>query len=110
MPGASRAILPTESQVKSAFGLSSGESRLVICLAGGQTLQDAAHACGISYETARKRIKVVFEKTDTRRQSELIALVLRIGMLGGCAGRCGRASRYTPDRRARSFVIMRRHS
>lgn len=80
---ASRAILPTESQVKSAFGLSSGESRLVICLAGGQTLQDAASACGISYETARKRIKLVFEKTDTRRQSELIALVIRIGMLAG---------------------------
>jgi DNA-binding CsgD family transcriptional regulator len=80
---ASRAILPTEAQVKSAFGLSSGESRLVICLAGGETLQRAAAACGISYETARKRIKVVFEKTDTRRQSELIALVIRIGMLAG---------------------------
>lgn len=80
---ASRAILPTESQVKSAFGLSSGEARLVIHLAGGQTLQGAASVCGISYETARKRIKVVFEKTDTRRQSELIALVIRIGMLAG---------------------------
>ncbi|HEU5272134.1 MAG TPA: hypothetical protein VFU97_00630 [Xanthobacteraceae bacterium] len=96
---ASRAILPTESQVKSAFGLSSGESRLVVCLAGGQTLQDAARACGISYETARKRIKVVFEKTDTRRQSELIALVIRIGMLAGApAVAAGQATHAGPVR------------
>jgi DNA-binding CsgD family transcriptional regulator len=99
MLNASRAILPTESQVKSVFRLSSGESRLVICLASGQTLQDAARACGISYETARKRIKLVFEKTDTRRQSELIALVIRIGMLAGApAVAAGHAIQAGPAR------------
>jgi DNA-binding CsgD family transcriptional regulator len=82
---ASRVSLPTETQLKHAFGLSDGEARLANRLAAGQTLEAAAGLCGISYETARKRLKIVFEKTDTRRQSELVALITRIGMLAGAA-------------------------
>jgi DNA-binding CsgD family transcriptional regulator len=82
---ASRVSLPTETQLKHAFGLSDGEARLVNRLAAGQTLEAAAGLCGISYETARKRLKIVFEKTDTRRQSELVALITRIGILAGAA-------------------------
>jgi DNA-binding CsgD family transcriptional regulator len=80
---ASRVSLPTEAQLKRAFGLSDGEARLANHLAAGQTLEAAASLCGISYETARKRVKVVFEKTDTRRQSELVALITRIGTMAG---------------------------
>ena len=76
-----RVSLPSEPQLMSAFGLSCGEARLAICLAAGERLESAASHCGISYETARKRVKGVFEKTDTRRQSELVALVIRIGTL-----------------------------
>jgi DNA-binding CsgD family transcriptional regulator len=81
-----RVILPTEAQLKSAFGLSCGEARLAIRLAVGESLEAAAGNCGISYETARKRVKIAFEKTDTRRQSELVALVIRLGALAGAAG------------------------
>jgi DNA-binding CsgD family transcriptional regulator len=80
---ASRVSLPTETQLRHAFGLSDGEARLANRLAAGQTLDAAASLCGISYETARKRLKIVFEKTDTRRQSELVALITRIGILAG---------------------------
>lgn len=83
---AGRVNLPTESQLNSAFGLSRGEARLAIRLAASQTLDSAAGVCGISYETARKRLKAVFDKTDTRRQSELVALIIRIAMPAG-AGR-----------------------
>jgi len=82
---ASRLNLPTESQLRRAFGLSDGEARLANRLAAGDTLEAAASLCGISYETARKRVKVVFEKTDTRRQSELVALITRLGALAGTA-------------------------
>jgi DNA-binding CsgD family transcriptional regulator len=78
---AGRVSLPTQAQLKSAFGLSCGEAQLAILLAAGRMLENAASLCGISYETARKRVKIVFEKTDTRRQSELVALVIRIGAL-----------------------------
>jgi len=81
-----RVSLPSEPQLMSAFGLSCGEARLAICLAAGERLECAASQCGISYETARKRIKAVFEKTETRRQSELVALIIRVGTLAG-AGR-----------------------
>ena len=94
-----RVVLPTEGQLKSAFGLSCGEARLAIRLAAGDTLESAAGLCGISYETARKRVKVAFEKTDTRRQSELVALVIRIGTLAGAAGvACARTTPARPRR------------
>jgi DNA-binding CsgD family transcriptional regulator len=80
---ASRVSLPAEAQLRRAFGLSDGEARLANRLAAGHTLEAAASLCGISYETARKRLKVVFEKTDTRRQSELVGLITRIGALAG---------------------------
>jgi DNA-binding CsgD family transcriptional regulator len=80
---AGRVSLPTQSQLESAFGLSCGEAQLAILLAAGQMLENAASLCGISYETARKRVKTLFEKTDTRRQSELVALIIRIGTLSG---------------------------
>jgi DNA-binding CsgD family transcriptional regulator len=76
---AGRVSLPTEPQLRRGFGLSDGEARLAIRLAAGQTLEAAAGLGGISYETARKRLKVVFEKTDTCRQSELVALMIRVG-------------------------------
>jgi hypothetical protein len=80
-----RVTLPTEAQLAGAFALSCGEARLAIRLAGGQTLEAAAGLCGISYETARKRLKVVFEKTETCRQSDLVALIIRVGTLAGTA-------------------------
>ncbi len=80
---AARVSLPTEAQLKRAFDLSEGEARLAIRLAAGQPLETAAGVCGISYETARKRLKVVFEKTDTCRQSELVGLIIRLGGLAG---------------------------
>ena len=80
---AGRVSLPTEPQLRRAFGLSDGEARLAIRLAAGETLEVAAGLGGISYETARKRLKMVFEKTDTRRQSELVALMIRVGALAG---------------------------
>ena len=85
-----RVSLPSEPQLMSAFGLSCGEARLAIRLAAGERLESAAGLCGISYETARKRVKGVFEKTDTRRQSELVALVIRLGALA-CAARAASA-------------------
>jgi len=94
---ASRVSLPTEAQLRRAFGLSDGEARLAERLAAGETLEAAAGLCGISYETARKRLKVVFEKTDTCRQSELVALLTRIGALAGAArAPSGEATRPRP--------------
>jgi DNA-binding CsgD family transcriptional regulator len=91
-----RVMVPTEEQLAGIFALSRGEARLARRLAAGDTLATAAQSCGISYETARKRLKAAFEKTDTRRQAELVALLIRIGSIGGDAAHAVQRRSATP--------------
>lgn len=58
------------------FGLSPVETRLVCLLTAGQTLQDAAIAMRIKDQTARSYLKQIFSKTDTRRQADLVRVML----------------------------------
>jgi len=61
-----------------AFKLTNAEAQLANKLATGKSLQQAAQELALSYETARTRLKVVYSKTSTHRQNELVALVLRL--------------------------------
>jgi DNA-binding CsgD family transcriptional regulator len=70
-----RPTLPVE-RVQRAFGLTAAEARLAVQLAAGDDLRTAAANLGITYGTARVRLANVFNKTDTRRQGELIGLLL----------------------------------
>jgi DNA-binding CsgD family transcriptional regulator len=58
-----------------AFGLTPAEARLAELLASGNSLEYAGDALGITRETARSRIKAIFQKTDTHRQGQLVALL-----------------------------------
>lgn len=58
-----------------AFALTPAEARLAALLATGCSLEDAGDALGITRETARSRIKAIFQKTDTNRQGQLVALL-----------------------------------
>jgi DNA-binding CsgD family transcriptional regulator len=44
-------------------------------LSRGEVLRNAAEAEGITIETARTRLKVIFQKTSTSRQLELALLL-----------------------------------
>jgi DNA-binding CsgD family transcriptional regulator len=57
------------------FGLTPAEARLASIIAQGRSPEQAAEALGISRATARNQIKAIFGKTDTHRQSELVALL-----------------------------------
>jgi DNA-binding CsgD family transcriptional regulator len=59
------------------LNLTPAEMRLVRKLIDGKSLRSAAEALGITYETARSRLKSIFQKTRTHRQAELVALLLR---------------------------------
>jgi DNA-binding CsgD family transcriptional regulator len=61
--------------IMAEFGLSAAESRLVSALLAGQTLDGYARETGHSRNTVRNQLAVVFEKTGTHRQSELVALI-----------------------------------
>ncbi len=58
-----------------AFGLSGAEARLAVRLASGALLPDAADATGIARSTAKTHLVRIFDKTDVRRQAELIRLL-----------------------------------
>jgi DNA-binding CsgD family transcriptional regulator len=72
---AARAPLPSD-RLRSAFGLTEAEAMLAALLATGEELRSAATKLGITYGTARARLSEIFQKTDTRRQSELVSVLL----------------------------------
>jgi len=60
------------------FRLTPSEAKVASIIARGASPQIAARELKISRETARNRLKSVFAKTDTHRQSELVALLLQV--------------------------------
>jgi DNA-binding CsgD family transcriptional regulator len=61
-----------------AFGLTPAEARLASIIAVGRSPEQAAEALGISCLTVRNQLKAIFGKTDTHRQSELVALLSQL--------------------------------
>lgn len=58
------------------FGLTEAESRLAAKLLQGLSINDAAKTLGVTTNTARSYLKNVFAKTGTRRQSDLLRLLM----------------------------------
>ena len=52
------------------------EARLARLLVQGASLAAAQRDLGLRRETVRTRLKTIFEKTNTHRQSELVTLIL----------------------------------
>jgi DNA-binding CsgD family transcriptional regulator len=68
------AVLPDKALV-TGFGLTSSEARLAKRLASGESLKEAADGEGVTFETARSRLKVIFNKLNVHRQAELVRLL-----------------------------------
>jgi DNA-binding CsgD family transcriptional regulator len=60
------------------YGLTPAETELVRELVAGCTLSDAATTLGRSLNTVRNQLQAIFAKSDTHRQSELVARVLTL--------------------------------
>lgn len=58
------------------YRLTPAEARLASAMLGGGNLRQAANEAGMSYETARWYLKLLFQKTGTRRQAELVARLI----------------------------------
>ena len=71
-PGPSAAILAK------TFRLTPSEAKVACIIARGAPPDIAARELKISREMARNQLKSVFAKTDTHRQSELVALLLQV--------------------------------
>jgi DNA-binding CsgD family transcriptional regulator/PAS domain-containing protein len=71
------AILPLpKDRLRNAFLLTDAEAQLAALIAAGDDLRFAASKLGIQYGTARVRLAQIFQKTDTRRQGELVRVLL----------------------------------
>jgi DNA-binding CsgD family transcriptional regulator len=72
------ARLPPELLTE-VFGLTATEAKLACELACGKSLQEISAQLSISAGHARQRLKIIFNKTRTSRQGELIALLAKFG-------------------------------
>lgn len=61
-----------------AFGFTGAEAALATALAGGQRLTDIAATRGVGLPTVRTQLRVVFDKTGTSRQAELVGLLAHL--------------------------------
>jgi DNA-binding CsgD family transcriptional regulator len=66
-----------DETLRALWGLTPSEARLVRLLARGASTTDVAEQLNLAHDTVRKRLKGIFEKTNTHRQSELLALMLQ---------------------------------
>lgn len=76
-------IVDPEPQVHAAerlselFGLTLGEARVAAHLTAGLDAREVAERLGVSFHTVRAQLARALAKTDTRRQAELVALIVR---------------------------------
>jgi DNA-binding CsgD family transcriptional regulator len=69
------ASLPDTEQLRSHFGLTDAQAKLAIEIARGEGLKACTRRLGIAISTGRSHLKQIFEKTETRRQAELVRLI-----------------------------------
>ena len=67
----------TSTDIANIFGLTKAEARLTHAIAHGMTAAEYSEKHGISINTAYSQIKNILSKTGTRRQAELVKLVIQ---------------------------------
>jgi len=69
---------PPDERIGAIFGLTRAERRLVLALLGGESPRATAARFGVTFQTVRNQLARIYEKTATRGQIELVALMWRI--------------------------------
>lgn len=64
--------------LRELYGMTRAECRLALLLQQGNSLSEAAAIVGVSGHTVRSQMKSVFQKTGTRRQSQLMGLLANL--------------------------------
>lgn len=59
------------------YGLTAAEARVTFELVAGRDLEAVSETLGVTLETVRTHLKRILAKTGTRRQAELVSVVLR---------------------------------
>ncbi|MCT7375811.1 helix-turn-helix transcriptional regulator [Chelativorans salis] len=69
---------PATEHLRTVLKLTPAEADLCVLMCSGMTLAEAGDHLQITSGTARQRLKGIFQKTETNRQSELISLLSRL--------------------------------
>lgn len=77
------ATTPDQERLRSLFQLTAAEAALALALHRTGDLAAAASELGIGERGARIRLQALFDKTDCRRQGELLRLMDAVADLGG---------------------------
>jgi DNA-binding CsgD family transcriptional regulator/PAS domain-containing protein len=64
--------------LSAAFGLTHAECRIATLLADGTPLKTIADLLGVQYDTVRKQLLSIYQKTATNRQPDLVRLLLHL--------------------------------
>lgn len=78
-PDATRALDPRK--VAAAFGLTRTEGAVVAALASGKSLAGYAAEAGVSINTAKRQLAMIFDKTGHCRQATLVAAAVTLPMV-----------------------------
>lgn len=70
------AVVAVSRELERLFGMTPAEARLTEALVIGQSLQEYAEARRVSLNTVRTQLKAATAKTGTRRQADLVRVVL----------------------------------
>lgn len=63
------------ARLRQSFDLTEAEARLALHVATGSSLKEFADARGVSRNTVRNQLQIVFQKTGVRRQANLVRLL-----------------------------------
>ena len=75
IPNAQRHDDDDEGVLRMSFGLSPAQARLAVMMMSGYSVKEAAQGLKIAESSARQYLKIIFSKTGTRRQSELVRVI-----------------------------------
>lgn len=68
---------PTVRLLRQVFGLTNAEAAIAAAVSSGRDLDEISHTRGVSLGTLRNQLQTIFAKTGARRQTELVAMLLR---------------------------------
>jgi len=70
-------FLHIEDQLKEIYDLTAAEARLANSIINGLTLEEIAEQGDLKYSTLKSYLKIIFQKTGTKKQHELVSAILR---------------------------------
>ena len=70
-------FLQIETQLKELYDLTTAEARLANGIINGLSLEEISEQGDLKYSTLKSYLKIIFQKTGTKKQHELVSAILR---------------------------------